>query len=199
MIQGLLSLARLQSTATTPEATDLDAVIADRAAIWTALAAEHGVHIATTGHPAGHVRAISGAPEQIIDNLLANAPRVSPPGTTTTLATRPGPEGVELHVIDQGTGMSESERKRAFDRIWRASGAHHDSTGLGRPIVEQLTLASGGRITLEAARAGASTPSCCSARRAIPRTERTARVPHSRGPLTSAPVGPLKIGGAGRR
>ena len=45
MIQGLLSLARLEATATTPEPTDLDAVIADRAATWAPFAAEH--------HPAG--------------------------------------------------------------------------------------------------------------------------------------------------
>lgn len=64
MIQGLLSLARLESTATTPETTDLDAVIADRAATWTAFAAEHRVHIITTGHPAGHVWAIPGAPNR---------------------------------------------------------------------------------------------------------------------------------------
>ncbi|CBG75856.1 putative two-component system sensor [Streptomyces scabiei 87.22] len=192
MIQGLLSLARLESTATTPETTDLDAVIADRAATWTAFAAEHRVHIITTGHPAGHVWAIPGAPEQIIDNLLANALRVSPPGTTITLATRPGPEGVELHVIDQGPGMSEAERSRAFDRFWRASDAHHDGTGLGLPIVEQLTLASGGRITLEAApRGGLDAVVLLRPARTTPPTERTARVPHRRGPLPTAPGDPL--------
>ncbi|MFD9981474.1 sensor histidine kinase [Streptomyces massasporeus] len=151
MIQGLLSLARLEATATTPEAADLDAVIADRAATWAPFAAEHHVHITTSGRPAGLVQAVPGALEQIIDNLLANALRVSPPGTTITVATHPAPRGVELHVIDQGPGMSESERRRAFDRFWRASDTHHDGTGLGLPIVEQLTRASGGRITLEAA------------------------------------------------
>ncbi|GGY52625.1 sensor histidine kinase [Streptomyces djakartensis] len=151
MIQGLLSLARLEATATTPEPTDLDAVVTDRAATWAPFAAEHHVHITTTGHPAGHVLAIPGALEQIIDNLLANALRVSPPGTTITLATRPVAQGTELHVIDQGPGMSETERRRAFDRFWRASDTHHDGTGLGLPIVEQLTRASGGHITLNAA------------------------------------------------
>ncbi|MFE6096724.1 sensor histidine kinase [Streptomyces massasporeus] len=151
MIQGLLSLARLEATATTPEPTDLDAVIADRAATWAPFAAEHHVHITTSGCPAGLVQAVPGALEQVIDNLLANALRVSPPGTTITLANHPASQGVELHVIDQGPGMSESERRRAFDRFWRASDTHHDGTGLGLPIVQQLTRASGGRITLEAA------------------------------------------------
>jgi signal transduction histidine kinase len=157
MVQGLLALARLESSATTPEATDLDAVIADRAAIWTAFASEHYVDITVAGPQIGQVWALPGALEQIIDNLLSNALRVSPPGTTITLATAAAAEGsrtppmVELHVIDQGPGMTETERQRAFDRFWRASNAHHDGTGLGLPIVQQLTRASGGDITLHAA------------------------------------------------
>ncbi|MFF5359824.1 sensor histidine kinase [Streptomyces scabiei] len=58
--------------------------------------------------------------------MLANALRVSPPGTTITLATRPGPEGVALHVIDQGPGMSKAERKRAFDHSRRPYTGRHD-------------------------------------------------------------------------
>ncbi|MFE2940229.1 ATP-binding protein [Streptomyces sp. NPDC059255] len=154
MIQGLLSLARLENSATTPEPADFDAAVADRAATWDPFAAEQHVHIAVTGRPAGQVWAIPGALEQIIDNLLANALRVSPPGTTITLATAITPGGVELHVIDQGPGMTETERQRAFDRFWRASSTRHDGTGLGLPIVEQLTHASGGHITLEAAPGG---------------------------------------------
>ncbi|MGP3921938.1 ATP-binding protein [Streptomyces sp. 8N616] len=154
MIHGLLSLARLESTATTPEAVDLHTVVADRAATWSPFAAEQHVRIAVAGRSWGQVWAIPGALEQIIDNLLANALRVSPPGTTITLATTSTPQAAELHIIDQGPGMTESERRRAFDRFWRASDTHHDGTGLGLPIVEQLTRAGGGHITLEPAPGG---------------------------------------------
>lgn len=151
MIQGLLSLARLENSATTPEPSDLDTVIADRAATWEPFAAEQHVRITVTGQPAGPVWAIPGALEQILDNLLANALRVSPPATTITLATTHTAQAVELHVIDQGPGMSEADRRRAFDRFWRASDTHHDGTGLGLPIVEQLTRASGGHVALDPA------------------------------------------------
>ncbi|MER5431221.1 HAMP domain-containing sensor histidine kinase [Streptomyces sp. NPDC002588] len=151
MVHGLLALARLENSATTPEPTDLDAVLAERAAMWESLAAEQYVTVAVTGTTAGRVWAIPGALEQIIDNLVANALRVSPPGTTLTLTRAPG---VELHVIDQGPGMSEAERERAFDRFWRASDSHHDGTGLGLPIVRHLVHASGGEITLNAAVGG---------------------------------------------
>ncbi|MFF7794005.1 ATP-binding protein [Streptomyces sp. NPDC007991] len=151
MVHGLLALARLENTATTPEPTDLDAVLADRAAMWEPLAAEQHVALAVTGTTAGWVWAIPGALEQIIDNLVANALRVAPPGTTLTLTRAPG---AELHVIDQGPGMPQADRERAFDRFWRASDSHHDGTGLGLPIVRHLVRASGGEVTLHRAPGG---------------------------------------------
>ncbi|MFF7655904.1 sensor histidine kinase [Streptomyces sp. NPDC007983] len=151
MVHGLLALARLENTATTPEPVDLDAVLADRAAMWESLACEQHVAVAVTGPVAGRVWAIPGALEQIVDNLIANALRVSPPGTAITLTRAPG---AELHVIDQGPGMPPADRERAFDRFWRASDAHHDGTGLGLPIVRHLVHASGGEIALDAAPGG---------------------------------------------
>ncbi|MEU9154934.1 HAMP domain-containing sensor histidine kinase [Streptomyces sp. NPDC048417] len=146
MVHGLLALARLGNTATTPEPTDLDAMLADRAAMWQSLAAEQHVILAVTRTTAGRVWAIPGALEQVIDNLVANALRVSPPGTTLTRAP-----GAEPHVIDQGPGMPPADRERAFDRFWRASDSHHDGTGLSLPIVRPLVRASGGEITLHPA------------------------------------------------
>lgn len=160
MVNGLLALARLEHAATAPESVDADAVLADRAAAWTALAAEHHVHITLTGPPAGKVQAIPGALEQIVDNLVSNALRVAPPASTITLHREPatasdGTPYVQLHVIDQGPGMSAADRARAFDRFWRAPGTtHHDGTGLGLPIVQQLTHAGGGQITLNPASGG---------------------------------------------
>ncbi|MEU5256495.1 sensor histidine kinase [Streptomyces longwoodensis] len=151
MVHGLLTLARLENTATTLEPVDADAVLAERAAMWEPLAAEQYVTVTVTGPAAGRVWAIPGALEQIVDNLVANALRVSPPGTTVTLARAPG---ADLHVMDQGPGLPEADRERAFDRFWRASDSHHDGTGLGLPIVRHLVQASGGRITLRAAPGG---------------------------------------------
>ena len=148
MVQGLLALARLENTATTPGPVDLDAIVADRVAMWEPLAAEQYIALDITGPPAGQVWAIPGALEQIIDNLIANALRVSPPSTTITLHRAPG---TELHIVDQGPGMNAADRERAFDRFWRSSDSHHDGTGLGLPIVRHLVDASGGTITLHPA------------------------------------------------
>ncbi|WP_217547333.1 HAMP domain-containing sensor histidine kinase [Streptomyces sp. GbtcB6] len=158
MVQGLLALARLENSAITPEIVDLDAVVADRAAIWTAFAGDQRVGIAVSGTKVGQVWAVAGALEQILDNLLSNALSVSPPGTTITLATATATADdgctVELHVIDQGPGMTETDRQRAFDRFWRAADARHDGTGLGLSMVQRLTQAGGGDVALNASSDG---------------------------------------------
>ncbi|MFG2881770.1 sensor histidine kinase [Streptomyces sp. NPDC048297] len=162
MVQGLLALARLENSAIRPESVDLGAVVADRAAIWAAFADEQRVGIVVADAATDvRVRAVPGALEQIIDNLLSNALRAAPPGTAITLATATAPgEGgrtpamAELHVIDQGPGMSEAERHKAFDRFWRAPDTDHDGTGLGLPMVRQLARAADGEVTLEAAPGG---------------------------------------------
>jgi len=146
LVHGLLALARLENNATKPQPVDLDAVVAERAETWAAFAAEHNVTITVAGAAAGSVSAVPGAVEQIIDNLLANALRVAPPASTVTIATVPG-DPVELHVIDQGPGMTPAQRARACERFWRGDTAT-DGTGLGLTIVAQLTRSSGGDITL---------------------------------------------------
>lgn len=188
MVQGLLALARLENSTITQETVDLDAVVADRAAIWTAFADDQCVDITVAGTRVGRVWAVAGALEQIIDNLLSNALSVSPPGTTITLTTVTAPADggraepwVELHVIDQGPGMSETDRKRAFDRFWRAADAHHDGTGLGLPMVQRLTHASRGGVTLEAAPDG-GVDAVVRLRPAQPARTQTHSTPHRRIP-----------------
>jgi two-component system OmpR family sensor kinase len=61
---------------------------------------------------------------------------------------------VELHVTDEGPGLSDRDRERAFDRFWQATARHdgnHGGFGLGLAIVRQLLLADGGSIELRPA------------------------------------------------
>ena len=56
-------------------------------------------------------------------------------------------------MIDEGPGMNADERKRAFDRFWRARDGG-DGFGLGLAIVERLLVADGGEIELREAASG---------------------------------------------
>jgi signal transduction histidine kinase len=92
-----------------------------------------------------------GAAEQIIDNLIDNALAVAPPDSEIRLVVRPDGTsgGYELHVLDDGPGLSEEDRQKAFNRFWRGQSTSEGS-GLGLAIVQQLAEASGAAASLDA-------------------------------------------------
>ena len=90
---------------------------------------------------------------QALGNLVSNALRHTPSGGTVTLSARPGgDDDVVLEVADTGTGIAPGDLPHVFERFWRAEKSRSRRTGgsgLGLPIVRQLTAAHGG--TAEAA------------------------------------------------
>jgi signal transduction histidine kinase len=52
-------------------------------------------------------------------NLLSNAVRLAPPGSTVTIATGRAGGWLWLTVVDQGPGISPQDLPRVFDRFWR--------------------------------------------------------------------------------
>ncbi len=159
LVDGLLALARAERTSTTvtAEAVDLRDLLGERREVWAAVAAEQGVDLvldtgavpvvalATPDHVAG-----------VIDNLLANALDVSHPGRSVTLSCRAGGAHVEVHVVDQGPGMTAEARARAFDRFWTtpSRGPRLGGSGLGLPIARRLARIDGGDLELAEAPAG---------------------------------------------
>lgn len=149
IIDGLLLLSRGDSRDVALVRVDLGAVAASRVEQWEALAEETGVRIALDALPGAHITAMPGAAEQIIDNLIDNALAVAPPESLLRLeVARPDNDGrVELHVIDEGPGLSAEDCQRAFNRFWRGQGSN-DGSGLGLAIVRQLAEASGAAASL---------------------------------------------------
>jgi signal transduction histidine kinase len=90
----------------------------------------------------------------VLDNLLANALEVSPSQTAITVSAAVADGWVELHVTDEGPGMTSDERGRAFDRFWRAPGREGEGSGLGLAIVQRLAAADGGSVELGEAPSG---------------------------------------------
>jgi len=161
IVDGLLTLARAEGTRPTREPIDIEAALCDRADAWGALAEERQVQLSsssvTQGGPqrsAPQALACPGHVEQILDNLLANALDATPAGGNVSLSATRVANSIEIHVIDDGPGMSLPDRERAFDRFWRHEGAPHGGSGLGLAIVAQLARMSGGTARLDASPAG---------------------------------------------
>ena len=90
--------------------------------------------------------------ERIIDNLIANAVRHTPPGTAIRVVVRKQDGGVLVAVNDHGSGVAEAERKAIFEIFNRGSATgpnHAGGTGIGLSLVAQLTALHGGRAWVE--------------------------------------------------
>jgi signal transduction histidine kinase len=148
LVDELLALARADASAEAAAPLDLDELARARVAAWEPLASERGVRIAVEANEPGTVNAGSARVEQIVDNLLANALEVSQAGSTITVRVR----GTELHVVDQGPGLTRAQRERAFDRFWRAG--RGPGSGLGLPIARRLAELDGGAVELHEAAVG---------------------------------------------
>ena len=97
-----------------------------------------------------YVPLVAGDLDQILDNLLANALDVTPQGRSITVEVDETEHAVEVVVADEGPGMSEAERARAFDRFWQGPGHKGGSSGLGLAIVRQLARRNGAEVELAA-------------------------------------------------
>ena len=157
LVDGLLALARAErgrSAGETLAPVSLSFVVAEAAVRWRPLVEEHGVRLETSVSSKDlHCLATPGHLEQVIDNLVANAVDVAPEGTGVVVQAvqPPDDEGiVELHVIDEGPGMTAEQREHAFDRFWRSTEARSKlgGSGLGLSIVQQLVVNDGGSVAL---------------------------------------------------
>jgi two-component system, OmpR family, sensor histidine kinase KdpD len=96
--------------------------------------------------------------EQILLNLLENAARFAPAGSTIAVTARNDGDDVELRVIDHGPGVQEEERERIFDEFHRSGRrTEGDGTGLGLSIVRALVSAHGGTVQCETTPGGGAT------------------------------------------
>ncbi len=87
--------------------------------------------------------------QQVIRNVVANAIKFSPPGSTIALEGRMDPKGqAHLVVRDEGPGIPEGELEHIFEAFAQSSKTKDGSggTGLGLAICRKIVEAMGGQI-----------------------------------------------------
>ena len=147
IVDGLLALGRAEAAPAAFEVVQVTDVVAGRVEAWDAYADERTVTLAlATGDVLWQAPLVPGDLDQLLDNLLANALQVAPAGSRVVVSLVPvdgDAGGVALHVVDQGPGMTDDERRHAFDRFWQGSRATSGSSGLGLAVVAQLARRNG--------------------------------------------------------
>ena len=90
---------------------------------------------------------------EILSNLIENAIKFSPEGSSARVEILAGASATEIRVADQAPTIAESERERVFERFYRGAAARSgeiDGSGLGLAIVRSAAERHGGRVRIEA-------------------------------------------------
>jgi two-component system sensor histidine kinase/response regulator len=89
---------------------------------------------------------------QILDNLVSNALKFSPPGKSVFVSVSTAGNFAQCMVRDEGPGFTPEDKARMFRRYVRLSArptGGEPSTGLGLSIVYKLVQAMSGELTCE--------------------------------------------------
>ena len=127
---------------------------------------------------------------QVVNNLVGNAIKFTPPGGRVDILVGPNGDGARIDVVDTGTGIDPSELPRIFDRFYRgtrANEARGSGSGLGLAIVHSIVDMHHGTIAVDS-RLGAGSRFTV----LLPNDPRTAEAP----PPASGPSSAGSSGGA---
>jgi signal transduction histidine kinase len=155
LLDGLLAVARAEALPPIPTPTELHGVVAERLTSWLPVADEQEVRLDLDAREA-LVLATPGHLEQMLDNLLDNAIRATPPHGRIVVGVRAGPAQSTLTVRDEGPGMSDEQRARALHR-YVTDRDGKGGTGLGLAVVNRLVEMDGGTLDLHVTPGGGLT------------------------------------------
>jgi two-component system sensor histidine kinase KdpD len=93
--------------------------------------------------------------EQVLSNLIENAARHTPPGTTVEISASATGGALEVSIRDHGPGFPPGEEARVFEKFHQARPESAQSGfGLGLAICKAIVEAHGGTIEARAASGG---------------------------------------------
>ena len=146
----LLALARAEPSRfekTRLEAVDVARLVAEVVQYFVEQAGKKRIDIGFDLQPC-QVAGDSFLLRDLVDNLIDNAVRYTPPGGTVTVRCLRAPDGAGmLAVEDSGPGIALHQRAQVFQRFMRLDDAIPGS-GLGLAIVRDIAQAHGARIDL---------------------------------------------------
>jgi signal transduction histidine kinase len=156
---ALLRIAQIEAGARRARFTDvdLDEILRTMAEIYADVAEDDG-KVLSFSQLNGSGDRIHGDRElltQMFANLVENALRHCPPGTTIRLSVARQGERVLASVADNGPGIPPDERERVFQRLYRLD--HSRSTpgsGLGLSLVRAIADLHGASVALDDCRPG---------------------------------------------
>ncbi|MFJ4629581.1 ATP-binding protein [Streptomyces sp. NPDC088847] len=152
LVEDLLLLARLDAGRPLQfDQTDLIPLVVDTISDSRAAGMDHSWRLDLPDEPA-LVSADAARVQQVLINLLGNARKHTPPGTTITARVQRRGPWMCVDVEDNGQGIPPDLLPHVFERFARGDSARSrstGSTGLGLAIVQAVATAHGGAVTVD--------------------------------------------------
>jgi signal transduction histidine kinase len=153
LLDGLLEYARLESAAegANDALFDLDTLVRDVLTAHAAAAAAKSLTLGDAPNTGLTLRTDRLKLDRILNNLLSNAIKFTTVGAVTIEVARLG-NGMEIHVIDTGVGISADHRERLFEEFFQVHNHERDRQkgfGLGLAISNRLVRQLGGELRVD--------------------------------------------------
>ncbi|MEU6550761.1 HAMP domain-containing sensor histidine kinase [Streptomyces sp. NPDC046915] len=152
LVEDLLLLARLDAGRPLQfEQTDLIPLVVDTISDARAAGMDHNWRLDLPDEPA-LVSADAARIQQVLVNLLGNARKHTPSGTTIIARVQRRGPWMCVDVEDNGQGIQPDLLPHVFERFARGDAARSratGSTGLGLAIVQAVATAHGGAVTVD--------------------------------------------------
>ena len=150
LVDDLLALAAAATPPPSGVTVDLCSVAEDAVERWQAPAGEAEKTVGAGRLEQALVFADPADLAHVVDNLIENALRYTPPGAEVTVESAFENGQGALVVADNGPGIPEDDRARVFERFYRGSNGRRlgPGTGLGLAIVAELVERWDGQVTL---------------------------------------------------
>lgn len=155
LINDILDMEKIESGKMTfqLQVLDLMELVEQTVKANEGFAAQHGVRLQIAANLRGaKVHADSDRLAQVLTNLISNACKFSPPQSSVDIAVSLAGARIRVDVIDRGPGISESFRKRIFQKFSQEDSTdmrQKGGTGLGLSISRAIVEGLGGEIGFE--------------------------------------------------
>ena len=149
LMDDLLDVDRLSRSEVTPRLHPVELADLARRSVRSREAPDHWFHLDLTPVtlPLDQVMI-----DRVVDNLVRNAGRHTPPGSNVWVRVMPTEAGARLVIEDDGPGVPPSDRDRIFDPFQQgrsASSQASPGTGIGLSLVRRFVEAHGGTVRLD--------------------------------------------------
>lgn len=154
LVDNLLESVRIESgqRSIRQQPLDIDDVVEEALEFVRPLLSQRGQEVQVDlPYPLPPLLGDSSRLVQVLVNLLANANKFAPTGSTISIGAAVAAAGVDLWVQDQGPGLPDAPNNALFERFVRSSGPEPPQTGMGLGlwIAHSIVERHGGALTAE--------------------------------------------------